>query len=209
MNPMQRRRYCLALGTLLCCHSALAAGVTVAVTSQSGAPVADTILVFDPLDGMPPPAHESASIDQVDKKFVPRVNVLRTGTAVTFPNSDHIRHQVYSFSKPKEFTLKLYAGSPAAPVTFDKPGLVILGCNIHDKMSAFVAVVDSPYFAKTNAAGAASLTMPAGHYQLRVWQPNLAEAVTRQEIAVAGGVASLPVQIKIDPAATSAVPWPE
>jgi plastocyanin len=209
MKPLQRRRYCLALGSLWCCHSAFAAGVTVAVMNQSGAPVADTILVFDPLDATPPPAHESASIDQVDKKFVPRVSVLRTGTSVTFPNSDRIRHQVYSFSKPKVFTLKLYAGSPAAPVTFDQPGLVILGCNIHDKMSAFVAVVDSPYFAKTDAAGAAALSMPAGHYRMRVWQPNLAEAVARKEIALAGGVASVPVQIMIDPAVTSTVPWPE
>ncbi len=208
MKPMQRR-HALALGSLLCCHSAFAAGVTVAVTNQLGAPVADTILVFDPLDGMPPPAHESASIDQIDKKFVPRVSVLRTGTSVTFPNSDHIRHQVYSFSKPKVFTLKLYAGSPAAPVTFDQPGLVILGCNIHDKMSAFVAVVDSPYFAKTDGAGAATLSMPAGRYRLRVWQPNLAEAVSLKELAVAGSAANLPVQIKIDASAISAVAWPE
>jgi plastocyanin len=209
MKPMQRRLNCLALGSLLCLHSVLAAGVAVAVTNQSGAPVADTILVFDPLDATPTPAHESATIDQVDKKFVPRVNVLRTGTSVTFPNSDHIRHQVYSFSKPKVFTLKLYAGSPAAPVMFDQPGLVILGCNIHDKMSAFVAVVDSPYFAKTDAAGAATLNMPAGRYRLRVWQPALAEPVAMQEVAVTGAAASIAVQVKIDPAAGSAVPWPE
>lgn len=209
MKSSQRLLQCLAVGGLLGAQGALAAGISVAVTSQSGAPVADTILVFDPLDVTLAPSHESASIDQVDKKFVPRVNVLRTGTAVTFPNSDHIRHQVYSFSKPKVFTLKLYAGSSAAPVTFDQPGLVVLGCNIHDKMSAYVAVVDTPYFAKTDAAGAAALTLPAGRYRLRVWQSNLAEPVPRQEIAVNGAVEHIPVQIKIDPAAVSAVPWPE
>ena len=73
------------LGSALCWHCALATAVSVAVTNQSGAPVADSIVVFDPLDAVPPSAHESASIDQVDKKFVPRVIVLRTGTAVTFP----------------------------------------------------------------------------------------------------------------------------
>ncbi len=84
---------------------------------------------------------------------MPRVTVVRTGTAVTFPNSDHIRHQVYSFSHAKIFTLKLYAGSPQHAVVFDQPGLVVLGCNIHDRMVAFVGVVDSPYFAKTDGFG--------------------------------------------------------
>ena len=89
----------------------------------------------------------------MNKHFVPRVSVVRTGTAITFPNSDHIRHQVYSFSPAKAFTLKLYAGSPKTPVMFDHPGLVVLGCNIHDNMVAFMGVVDSPYFAKTDGLG--------------------------------------------------------
>ena len=145
--------------------------VTVNVTTRSGTAAEDTVIVFDPLDAAPPAERDAAVIDQINKKFVPRVSVVRTGTAITFPNSDRIRHQVYSFSPAKTFSLKLYAGSPKTPVTFDQPGLVVLGCNIHDNMVAFVAVVDSPYFAKTTDAGIASLNLPAGRYRLRAWHP--------------------------------------
>ena len=64
----------------------------------------------------PPADHDAVVIDQLDKRFVPRVSVVRTGTAITFPNSDRIRHQVYSFSAAKTFSLKLYAGAPQTPV---------------------------------------------------------------------------------------------
>ena len=132
------------------------------------------------------PARTRPSSIKSNKKFVPRVSVVRTGTAITFPNSDHIRHQVYSFSPAKTFTLKLYAGSPHTAVAFDQPGLVVLGCNIHDNMVAFVGVVDSPYFVKTAEMRAAPRSnLPAGRYRLRVWHPNAAAAVPPREIAVA------------------------
>jgi len=169
--------------------------VTVTVTGHSGVSAADTVVVFDPLDRTPAPSHDSAVIDQMNKQFVPRVNVVRTGTSITFPNSDHIRHQVYSFSKPNVFTLKLYAGAPAAPVAFDHPGLVVLGCNIHDHMVAFVGVVDSPYFLKLSASGSATLSVPVGHYRMRVWHPNQ--------------ITAIPLMIDLDPESTTVAAWPE
>ena len=86
--------------------------MSVNVSRPSGAAAADTVLVFDPLDASPSPGHDTAVIDQVHKQFVPRVTVIRTGTVVALPNSDQIRHQVYSFAAAKVFSLKLYAGSP-------------------------------------------------------------------------------------------------
>lgn len=163
-----------------------AAPVSVTVKATTGAAALDAVLVFDPLDAAPPPGHDKASIDQVKKTFVPTVTVLRTGTAVTFPNSDQIHHEVYSQSPAKIFEMPLYAGVPKAPIIFDKPGLVVLGCNIHDKMLAFVAVVDTPYFAKTPASGTVSLNLPAGRYGLRVWHPQLRAAVPTQTVTVAG-----------------------
>jgi plastocyanin len=133
MNP-HSIRWALIGWCVLPLATSLAAPVSVNVTGRSGA-LAEAIVVFDPLDGMPAPSRDTANVDQVNKQFVPRITVVRTGTAISFPNSDNIRHQVYSFSPSKVFTLKLYAGTPAAPVLFDKPGMVVLGCNIHDKMS--------------------------------------------------------------------------
>jgi plastocyanin len=190
--------------------AALAAEVTVNVAARAaGTPLADTVIVFDPLDATPPPSHEAAIIDQVNKHFVPRVTVIRTGTAVTFPNSDNIRHQVYSFSNPKKFTLKLYAGSPTTPVTFDQPGLVILGCNIHDNMSAFVGIVDSPYFAKTDERGAANLDLPSGRYRLRVWHPHAAAPIAPREIAVDAGALNIPITVDVDLESAAVAAWPE
>ena len=197
------------LGPLLLAGAASSASpVSVEVTGRSGA-LAEAIVVFDPLDAAPPPGHGTASVDQVNKQFVPHVSVIRTGTAVSFPNSDNIRHQVYSFSQPKTFTLKLYAGTPAAPVVFDKPGLVVLGCNIHDKMLAFLAVVDTPYFAKTDGAGKASLELPGGHYRLRVWHPNLAEQAPVQSVTVAAAPQTLTLTLSTSSAPAERAAWPE
>ena len=123
-------------------------------------------------------------MDQVDKEFVPKVQAILVGTAVTFPNRDSVRHQVYSFSPAKRFELPLYTGVPQA-ITFDKPGVVILGCNIHDWMIGYVYVSESPYFAKTDAQGKPVLTdLPPRAYVVRVWHPQLsgAEDDTRKNV---------------------------
>jgi plastocyanin len=196
-------------GAVLWLHAAGAVPVAVTVSAKSGATAENTVLVFDSLNATPPPGHASAIIDQIDKHFVPRINVLRTGTVVTFPNSDNIRHQVYSFSPAKVFTLKLYAGVPGAPVTFDKPGLVVLGCNIHDRMVAFVGVVDTPYFAKADALGKAVFDLPAGRYRLRVWHPALASAVAPPELAVDKAPLTIALSIDISAAPSGVAAWPE
>jgi plastocyanin len=207
MHPY--RRLAAALLAVSFADAAFAGMVTVSVTTRSGAAAEDTVIVFDPLDAAPAPSHDAAVIDQINKRFVPRVSVVRTGTTITFPNSDRIRHQVYSFSRTKTFDLKLYAGSPKTPVEFDRPGLVVLGCNIHDTMVAFVGVVDSPYFAKTSESGNAVLNLPAGRYRLRAWHPNASAAIPTREITIAAAPLSIPLAIDVDTASTSVAAWPE
>jgi hypothetical protein len=93
---------------------------------------------------------------------------------VIFPNNYNFRHPVSSFSPAKKFELPLYAGIPAEPVVFDKPGFVTLGCNIHDWMIAYVAVLPTPYFQVTEKEGRVTLKdLPAGQYSVEVWQPSL------------------------------------
>jgi plastocyanin len=122
----------------------------------------------------PRPEPPDAVIDQVDREFVPFVSAVPTGTRVHFPNSDNIHHHVYSFSPAKRFELPLYADQPQAPVLFDQPGLVALGCNIHDDMLAYLYVVDTPHVAVTGGDGAARLAdLPAGPYRVQVWHPLL------------------------------------
>jgi plastocyanin len=114
------------------------------------------------------------AIVQKGRAFVPAVTAIPRGTTVAFPNEDTVRHHVYSFSPPKRFELKLYIGTPAAPVVFDQPGVVVLGCNIHDHMVAWVVVLDTPYYTLSSAQGLALLLgAPAGEYQVAVWHPRL------------------------------------
>jgi hypothetical protein len=111
----------------------------------------------------------------VDREFVPRITVVYVGSTISFPNSDQIRHQVYSFSPPKKFESRLYAGSAAPPITFDKPGLVVLGCNIHDWMIAYVYVSDTPFFTKTTSTGGKISDLPPGPYSVRIWHPDMVQ----------------------------------
>jgi plastocyanin len=205
--PPQLRCALLLLATLSG-TPALASVVTITVRTSSGTAAEDTLIVFEPRDAVPPPGRASVAIDQVNKRFVPRVTILRTGTAVTFPNSDKIRHQVYSFSPAKSFDLKLYAGSPKDEVVFDKPGLVILGCNIHDSMVGFVAVVDSLYFGKVPASGEIALEIPPGRYALRIWHPNLATPLPAKEIIVSGAAQAISLLVDTDTKRESVAPWP-
>jgi len=175
----------LACGLALSWEAASAASLRLLVVDQTGAPVKDAVIYAVPLNGkLPATKAAGAVIDQVKRQFVPLVSVAQTGAAVTFPNKDNIEHDVYSFSPAKRFELDLYHGIPASPVVFDKPGLVVMGCNIHDQMVAYLLVVDTPYFAKTDVTGAASIeNLPAGAYKMTAWHYRIAtpdELPTRQ-----------------------------
>mgnify|MGYP003644990932 CR=1 FL=1 len=155
--------------------SALAAGVQIEVQDAGGKPLADAVVFLESREAraLVKPA-QGAEIAQKAKVFDPAVLVVPVGTPVAFPNRDTVRHHVYSFSAAKNFELKLYSGVPAHPVLFDKPGIAVLGCNIHDAMTAWVVVVDTPYYGRSTASGMVAMTdVPAGSYRLRVWHPSL------------------------------------
>lgn len=180
---------------LFCCTSLLAAsaahaaGLNAMLADTGGKPLEDAVIFAKPLNASLPNAKPRGEIiDQINKEFVPLVSVAQVGAAITFPNKDNIRHHVYSFSTPKVFDLKLYSGVPASPVVFDKPGLVVLGCNIHDWMLAYLLVVDTPYFAKSNDKGVARIdNMPAGEYELSAWHPRLQGAFVVQKVRTGDG----------------------
>jgi plastocyanin len=123
-------------------------------------------------------------LDQKGKEFVPHVLAIKVGTPVYFPNSDDIQHHVYSFSQAKRFEIKLYKGTPSAPILFNQPGVVALGCNIHDWMLGFVFVTESPYFAISDDAGRWTLDLPSGDYQLSLWHPDAAVELPPQTLHV-------------------------
>jgi plastocyanin len=116
----------------------------------------------------------SAVMDQAHNAFVPHVLVVQTGTSVVFPNNDVVSHHVYSFSPAKTFELGLYKGNAHPPLVFDQPGIIVLGCNIHDGMLGYILVVDTPHFALTDANGALAIDgLAADDYTLNLWTPRL------------------------------------
>jgi len=148
-----------------------AASLTVTVIDDAGKPLPDAVVMLEPASGkLPVKPMAQVDIGQSKRQFTPQITVVTVGTPVNFPNFDTVRHHVYSFSPIKPFELKLYAGVPTAPIVFDKPGTAVLGCNIHDRMAAWVVVVDTPHYARTPAGGQVRLdNVPAGSYRLRAW----------------------------------------
>lgn len=170
---------------LLLALPASAATLDVRVTNARGGGVRDAVVYAEPEGRQLPLAKKSAVMDQKNRMFIPHVLAVQTGTNVSFPNSDDIRHHVYSFSPAKPFQLPLYKGTPATPELFDRAGVVTLGCNIHDQMSAFIVVVDTPYFQKTANDGRAKLTgVTPGRYNVRVWYPDMRDEPKAQTITV-------------------------
>ncbi|MDH3452953.1 MAG: hypothetical protein OEN20_11060 [Gammaproteobacteria bacterium] len=162
--------------SLACAANVVAGELNVTVRDAQGTPLPNAVVSVELLDPAPPslPVGESqtAIISQKSEQFEPFVSVVQTSTVVSFPNQDDILHNVYSFSKAKKFQLPLYRDQAPPPVVFDKPGTVILGCNIHDWMVAYVYVLDTPHFAKTSGDGAVELTeLPAGRYRVQVFHP--------------------------------------
>lgn len=146
--------------------------IAVKALDSKNNPLRGAVIYATPVSGKAPAVEKgkTAVMDQVNKEFIPVIMAAQTGTAVTFPNNDNIRHHVYSLSPAKKFELPLYIGDPANPVVFDKPGIAALGCNIHDWMLAYIHIVDTPYFTVTGDDGKGKIKdIPAGRYKLVAW----------------------------------------
>lgn len=186
----------LTFGSLASANS-----ISVRVIDSKGSPIDEAVVYAEPLSAKPLATPATAAIEQRGKRFIPLVTVVQTGAAISFPNNDKVRHHVYSFSPAKKFELKLYSGVPANPVVFDKAGTVTLGCNIHDFMLAFVQVVDTPYFGKTDGNGNSILELPPGDYRLKTWHYALAKEnePVEQKLAVSEKNLSINVVLELKP----------
>ncbi|MCZ6659719.1 MAG: methylamine utilization protein [Gammaproteobacteria bacterium] len=153
-----------------------AARVTVEVVSD-GQPVQlhGAVVSFQPMDTERAPRRESHSVsmEQINRQFRPFILPVPVNTPVLFPNLDETAHHVYSFSKIRRFELPLYKGELPDPITFANPGVVPLGCNIHDWMIGYIVVVDSPYFMQIDGDRGTIETIPPGRYEVQVWHPAL------------------------------------
>ena len=178
MNAGNRFFRIIAAATvvLLACAHVQAEPLHFLVANAAGEALENAVIMGPPA-AVATPA-DVAIMDQVNKTFQPHVLVVEQGQQVLFPNSDNIRHHVYSFSPAKPFEIKLYAGIPEKPLTFDNPGIVVLGCNIHDSMLGYIVVADSPAAGKSGPDGKITLDLPAATTTIRIWHPYLKNVMT-------------------------------
>ncbi|HXS19796.1 MAG TPA: methylamine utilization protein [Steroidobacteraceae bacterium] len=178
--PARTSTAAIAAAVLLCAllRAASAAAASIAITLQlpDGTPLADAAVTVQPVGKkLPAPAPVHAVMDQMNRMFMPEVIVIPVGSTVSFPNSDSVSHQIYSFSPAKRFQLPLYRGKPYPPLLFDQTGVVILGCNIHDWMIGYIDVIDAPFYGVTDSRGSWSTELPNGRYEIKVWHPRMRE----------------------------------
>src|SRR5690349_18117757 len=181
-----------------------AAALTVRVVDASGKPVRDAVVTLYPSSGARAPRPGGRyTVSQKNLQFHPFLTIVPVGADVSFPNFDPTKHHVYSFSPAKRFELKLFARDQSRSVHFDKAGVVALGCNIHDQMSAFILVTDSPWTAKTNGNGVVTFAdAPDVAARLTVWHPYLRApgGVLQQQVAPRQRNAAFSVRLRPPPA---------
>jgi plastocyanin len=181
------RSRCLFAALALVAGAVAASSAELAINTKGskGEPVADAVVSLIPLDTPAPPPAAAGEIAQESQEFTPYVTVVQAGSRVVFPNKDTVQHHVYSLSKAKKFELPLYDPNQHESFVFDMSGLVTLGCNIHDWMVAYLMVVPTPYFAKTDSTGRATVTAPAGRYRLELWHPRLGAGINQEVVLTA------------------------
>jgi plastocyanin len=144
--------------------------------NKSGEVMPDVVVYATRLGGPATSASgkEATTIAQDHLQFTPYVTVVQLGSEIKFPNYDKVEHHVKSFSTAKEFEIKPYEKTTPPPILFDKSGIVVIYCLIHEWMRAYVMVVDTPYFGKSDTTGAVSLSsLPPGNYEIRAWHPDM------------------------------------
>ncbi|WP_157776079.1 methylamine utilization protein [Idiomarina piscisalsi] len=174
------------LVTLVCLLTVMevnADELTLTIVDEKGSPLPNAVIIVDNayVTDKAKLKVENKIIDQVDRQFTPFMTVIKAGSEVTFPNSDNIRHHVYSFSKPKPFELKLYANEEKPTLSFNKPGLVTLGCNIHDQMIAHIVITEDETAWITGENGKVTLELNTAVESLlsaRIWHPLMSSDLT-------------------------------
>ena len=174
-------------------------GIVKGAITIGGKPAPDAIVsVEGASQGSETPNLKSKSImDQRDMKFVPHVLPIRAGTTVQFPNNDKTFHNVFSASEAKKFDLGLYPSGQGRSVSFDKPGVVKILCNVHTDMEAFIIVKGHPYFAAADPRGNYRIgELPPGKYRLEVWHPEYGTTTEPFNLVREGEVLAIDIELK-------------
>jgi hypothetical protein len=203
----------LLVGVLLFSCSSCTTTVRAFVQDENGTPVQNAVVFATALQNgvpVPPPGtggmdlDKRNSIDLKDQKIVPFVLPVEAGTTVSFSNRDAIQQQIYSISPAKPFNLTIDKGTSSAGMVFDTPGIVVVGSAINDRMTGYIYVLKTPWFATTGKDGTADLRdLPKGTYDVRVWHPAIkgsTDATAKRVAPSSQREANVKVTITLQPA---------
>lgn len=136
-----------------------------------------------------PPPSQPLKMVQRGEQFIPRVLPVLVGSTVEFPNEDNFYHNVFSVAGGERFDLGRFGAGGTASQTFAEPAVVVVHCEIHANMKAFILVLDNPYFAVPDPRGRFAITqVPAGTYTLKAWHPTQGEQILQVVVPAAGEV---------------------
>jgi len=149
--------------------------VQVFVKSKAGQPLDEMVVYLEPLDGqILEKSHKEVIVGQLDKSFAPYISVSQINSQINFVNQDDITHHIYSAGNDNKFSFKVRAGTTHSLAQFEQASEVAMGCNIHDWMSGYLLVVNTPYFGKTDELGRVSFSIAKqGKYKIIVWHPQM------------------------------------
>lgn len=153
-----------------------ASALTIQIETPDGHTVPNAVVIADtgPLPVTAEDFDWSVMLEQTNLQFAPYVLIAPVGSQVSFPNRDRVRHHVYSFSKGNQFEIELYGRDDSRFQVFSTPGVVAVGCNIHDDMIGYIRVVDTPFVGKTDSEGKVVFdALPADVTSVRVWHPDM------------------------------------
>lgn len=174
-------------------RAAASSVVRIQIVDERGVPVRDAVVEIAPAGGARAPFRIGrAAMAQKDLQFTPGTLIVQKGANVAFPNLDRVRHSIYSFSKPARFEIDLYGRDQTRSQNFPISGTVAVGCNIHDTMRGYIRVVDTPYAARTDQNGYATIAaVPDGSATITIWHPRLRAPANEliRNATIAGGLA--------------------
>ena len=162
------------------------------------------VVTLEPAQGKwKPRAPKDRVMEQRNRDFAPKVLVVRLGSTVSFPNFDTVYHNVFSRSDARAFDLGIYKNGQSRELTFDKEGIVRLGCNLHANMSGYIVVVNAPHYAITDDKGAFKFkSLPPGKYKLKAWSEKSLQPTVR-EITIAPDDNTVNLSVEADASAPS------
>jgi plastocyanin len=180
--------------------------LVLSLTDEQHLPIADAVVMLQPASGVTLASRllpREVVVKQIEREFLPRVTLVGLGSKASFPNNDTVQHSVFSFSKTKSFEIPIYSGNSPTTVTFDRAGVVTLGCNIHDWMVGYIVVADTAVAELTKADGLASIgELPPGNYALRIWHPLQKIAEYTQTVTVAEATQRVAITLALNPPRT-------